>query len=168
MTHLIIRPAKISNSRQLSQVVVTTWKETYRGLIDTDYLSQLEVNSDRIQKWHAKIHQTKDHQTFVFVALVDHKIVGFIWGGVARQPQPIGFDFEIYAFYVLPQFQGQGIGTQLFTTFKNQVGPHFFLWMLAGNKSEIIYQQLGGKTSGFSHEICFDAKPYREIAYVWE
>jgi len=163
-----IRQAQKKDAASICEVSTITWKVTYVNLIDDLYLSSRVVSETSIKKWEDRICETKGLKKFIWVAVCSNKIVGFLWGGAARVHKIKNINFEIYAFYVLPENQRQGIGKKLLLAFERQVKNSFFLWMLEGNKSEIIYQSLGGKKTVSKNTLIIDGKRYQEVAYVWE
>jgi len=163
-----IRSAQNKDASGICQVSVSTWKDTYKNLIDIAYLNSLSVSDISIKKWENRIDEVKNKKYYLWVAVSSDQIVGFLWGGEAREPKIDDLNFEIYAIYVLPEFQHQGIGKKLFSCFKRKVGKSFFLWMLKHNKSEAFYLSLKGKKTDHLKIQIFANKKYQEIAYIWK
>ena len=162
-----IRGAKVCDSNQISDVSINTWKEAYIGLIDKSYLDSLVVSEQVIEKWKNRILATKSEDTFIFVATEQDQVVGFIWGGRARETKIENVEFEIYALYVLPKFQCRGIGKKLVDNFKTKINGNFFVWVLLGNRSEHFYLKQKFKKTKFINQLTIGNKKYREIAYLF-
>ncbi len=92
----------------------------------------------------------------VFVALCDHRCIGFVSGHFAdlvssvSQPVLMG---SIDEFYVLPPYRGQGIGSQLLQRIEREFEDYgvqqVFVEVWDFNQSAVkLYQRLG-----FSHHI---------------
>ena len=89
----------------ISQVYYQTWQDAYRNLIPKSFLEKLDPQ----KTWHP---ETRADHTFIAVS-DDQKIVGVISYGPSRKSTYKNFG-EIYSLYVLPDWQGLGIGQQLF------------------------------------------------------
>jgi GNAT superfamily N-acetyltransferase len=66
---------------------------------------------EREQVW-SRILRGEGEPSFTLVAEIDGQIVGFAGGGPDRNDNPI-FDAELFASYVRPSHQRQGIGREL-------------------------------------------------------
>lgn len=163
-----IRPALTNDAKKIAYIKNTTWKDTYKNLIDSFYLDNLEISQEIINKWKNRILDTKSNQTYFWVALKSNQVVGFLWGGGARDPKIEKLKYELYAFYVLPKYQHQGIGKKLFSTFANNIKKDFFLWMLKDNMSELIYEKLKCQKTNYENLIDIGNKQYKEIAFIYK
>ena len=161
-----IRLASIDDAQKIAYIKNITWKDTYKNLIDSSYLNSLELSQEIINKWKNRILDIKNNKTYLWVALKSSQVVGFLWGGKARDPRINKLDYEMYAFYVLPKYQHQGIGKKLFLTFKNTVKNNFYLWMLKNNKSGLIYKKLKCQKTKYENLVTIDGKQYLEVAYI--
>ena len=137
-----IRKAKISDAKNITCVNVTTWKDAYKSLLPDEFLNNRNLSDRRIE--YTK-NQIEDQNDICLVAEFDNQIVGFCIGGLPRQYNDI-FEFELCAFYVLPNYQRKGIGKALFNKFKEIVGSKpFYLYALSANKKAIdFYEKNGG------------------------
>ena len=165
-TMTVIRPATIHDAKIITDIKIKTWKDTYKNLIETSYLDTLELTSEVINKWKERIDTTKNNQTSIWVAVESGQVVGFLWGGKARGQLIDDLKSEIYAFYVLPQYQHGGIGTKLFLAFKNKYNQGFFLWMLKGNPSRLFYEKMGCQKTSHYNPLFLGDKQYEEVAYI--
>ena len=77
-----IRKAKISDAYGITNVHVKSWKETYKGLVEDDYLKGLSIE-ERSKKWKEWLNPSKTSWSFVAINL-DKKVVAFISGGFSR------------------------------------------------------------------------------------
>lgn len=137
-----IRKAKISDAKDITYINITTWKDAYKGLLPDDFLANRNLSEERIEYVKNRIENTTD---ICLVAEFDKQIVGFCIGGKPRQYNNI-FEFELRAFYVLPDYQRNGIGKALFDKFKEIVsGKPFYLYTLSNNQKAIrFYEKNGG------------------------
>ena len=76
---------------------------------------------------------------------------GLISGGYARQADDI-YDGEIYALYVLRNYQRQGIGTQLMLALATALNRNdiysMLVWVLEHNPCRRFYERLNGMVLG--------------------
>lgn len=137
-----IRKADISDAKDITIINVTTWKDAYKGLLPNDFLANRNLSEKRIEYIKNLIENPTD---ICLVAEFDKQIAGFCIGGLPRQYNDI-FEFELRAFYVLPDYQRNGIGKALFDKFKEIVGGKpFYLYTLSANKKAIsFYEKNGG------------------------
>ena len=139
---LKIRHAVLSDSESIGIINVITWKDAYKGILPDDFLANRNLSDKRIRYIKNQIENQDD---ICLVAELDNKIVGFCIGGLPRQYNDV-FQFELRAFYVLPEYQRTGIGKAIFDKFKEIVaGKPFYLYALSANHKAInFYTKNGG------------------------
>lgn len=169
MEPLHIRKATIQDAFSLAKVHVDAWRSAYKQIIPQSYLDQLSYD-ERHAMW-IDILSKKNTLSIQLVAVdKENNIVGFVAGGEAREPE-FGYDAELYAIYLLPEYQGQGIGKKLIlhlTEWLIQNGYHkLYLWVLEKNKTRYFYEQLGGKTLEYSKTVTFGDQQFIEVTYGW-
>lgn len=130
----------------IAKVHVDTWKSTYTGIIPSEYLARLS--------WEDGAHRLQEHlkdmgpERFLLVAEKEGEIVGFSWGGPERSGDEV-YRGEIYALYVLPAYQRQGIGQRLVAASARrllQAGIcNLLVWVLSANPYRQFYERLGGQ-----------------------
>ena len=103
---MIIRKAELKDVEEIVKLHITTWKISYRGYIPDEILDSewLNFSQKRVDKMSIPIQKG-----LFFVLEEEGNILGFI--GLDDLPKT---KTEIKVFYVLPQKQRAGIGTQLF------------------------------------------------------
>ncbi|WP_322807079.1 GNAT family N-acetyltransferase [Thermanaerothrix sp.] len=163
-----IRPATPKDAQGIAWVHVDTWRAAYAGLIPANVLAQLSVEHDaqQIRAWIAQPRAG----SFWWVAEKMGSIVGFASGGPERSGDEI-YRGEIYALYVLPAFQRQGIGRQLVVASVQsllQSGlTSMLIWVLAENHpARAFYARLGGQPVR-EQMITIGGTSLREIGYGW-
>ena len=139
---MIIRQAQIKDAFYIAQINITTWKQAYASLLPHTFLKNRNLTDERIQKLEQQI-QTKQH--IMLVAEIKDQVIGYLIGGPARD-KDFPFTYELYAFYVLPQYQHQHIGQALFDEFNHQIKHQpFYAYMLKGNApAQNFYLRNGG------------------------
>jgi GNAT superfamily N-acetyltransferase len=136
MKNFRFRKANIQDSPGLAYVHVHSWRTTYKGIVSENYLQSLSIE-EREQKWVQILSGT--HHTYV-CELEDGKIIGFVSFGKERSGE---YDGELYAIYLLEEYQGKGIGKELLeiaaTRLKKQGYNSMWIWVLKENPSKHFY-----------------------------
>lgn len=148
--NITIRSAAPDDASAIAEVRVVTWRATYRGLIPDPVLDELDITKEA-DRYHEGIAKLPPEQSFL-VAEVDmprRRVVGYAIFGPDRDPnsQETG---EIYALYVLPDYQGLGIGRSLVSAAKQELAERGFhrliIFVLSNNTpSRMFYEAVGGK-----------------------
>lgn len=164
-----IREAKIGDAESIARVRVDSWRTTYRGLLEDEYLENMTPNQ-YVHMWRNIIASAgAQGYTYVAESNSDH-IVGFALGGTDRNGSQV-YDAELYAIYLLEEFQGQGLGRQLVKRLAQrllQEGYHSMrVWVLAKNPSRAFYESLGGEYL-YQKTILLGGENYAEAAYGWK
>jgi len=99
-----------------------------------------------------------DKNTISFIAKIENKIVGFVYGYDIIHPNGKHAYF-IYSVGMLPDYQNQGYGTKLLEFVKQYIRKHNFFEMFVmtdkGNPRAChVYEKLGGKND-YEDEICY-------------
>lgn len=146
-----------------------TWKISYRGLVPDALLDGL--SPARWEEGWRRGFESLDPTRVVHVADLAGRIVGFAGGGRARPSAPPGYAGEVYALYVHPSHQRQGIGRRLLRAVaeglvERRLVP-IVIWTLFDNpRSRAFYAATGGVVIGEKREL-FDGYELREIGYGW-
>ena len=143
---MLIRIADIDDATAISVVHINTWKTTYRGMVPDYIIDRLDYVKNN-ERWHQTLSQGEAKRTFVAIS-DDEIIVGFSTAGPNRNSQ-YKFDGELYAIYILKNYQGQGFGRALVTAVARWLDSKGFhsmmLWVLKENPAKYFYEALGGK-----------------------
>ncbi|MGZ3581888.1 MAG: N-acetyltransferase family protein [Ktedonobacterales bacterium] len=165
-----VREARRDDALGIAQVHVTSWRSTYHDIMAAEFLAGLSVER-RAQYWLETLAAGVE---IIYVAedtaVSGTRIVGFASGGAQRDGEIPGYDGELYAVYMLQEYQGQGVGQRLTRTVAERLAQAGFkamlVWVLAGNPSRGFYERLGGQ---FVREKQIDiaGTSLSEIAYGW-
>ncbi|WP_026692724.1 GNAT family N-acetyltransferase [Peribacillus kribbensis] len=163
---MMIRKAKLSDAEGVTRVSVEGWKTTYKDIMPKEYLDHISFD-DRLETWLTIIPNGN-----VFVAEdEEHGIVGFSSGGKERTGLYDEYTGELYAIYVLEEFQGKGIGGSLLKPVVDFLLEYhlnsMLVWVLEENKSKRFYETLGGKVID-KEEVEFGGLYLTEVAYGWK
>lgn len=146
-----IRPARLEDAGGIAQVHVDSWRTTYRGLIPDAYLDGLSYYSreqERRRILQAQQEGRSQSSTIVVSENETGRIVGFVNGGRDRTGIS-GYAGELYAIYLLEEFQGMGLGQRLTRALAAELVRHGITSMtvvvLAENPARYFYEALGAR-----------------------
>lgn len=164
---IVIRAATLDDAPGIAKVHVSSWQATYRGLLPQAFIDA-RTYQQRLTFWQRALGEGSE--VLLCVATDDDEVIGFAAAGPARGDN-LACAGELYALYLLPERQRQGIGRKLFlairAALKNQGHQSLMLWVLAGNPARYFYQRLGGQMIAERSER-FGPKIVREIAFGWD
>ena len=142
-----IRRATVGDAAAIASVHVDSWLTTYRGIVPNAYLDTIET-AEWTERQRRSLRCPDDRVVFL-VAEVQGKVIGWAVGGPERGVDP-AYDAELYAIYLLLDYQRQGIGLRLTAAVAAgllEAGmSSLLLWVLAENRSaRRFYEALGGR-----------------------
>jgi len=148
-----IRPAKVGDLPGVSGVHASTWRTAYAGIVPDSYLEGMSPEVSLARRRERYPNYPVLPQGEELVAEQDGAIVGYASLGHVREegmPADLG---EIWALYVLPSHQGDGVGTALLVAGVARLQTLGFtsivLWVLSGNVSaRAFYEQRGFALDG--------------------
>ena len=163
-----IRKAKSSDVRNITNVHIESWKSTYKGIFSEDFLDNIDFNK-RYKLWERVLHSSSSKE-IVYVAELNNEIVGFISGGPSRT-DALDSDAEIYALYLLEDYQRQGIGRKLLENAFQEMREYgyetAFVWVLKDNPAVNFYKKTGGEV--IKEEVVeIEGEKYKEMALEWK
>jgi len=163
-----IRLASDRDIGGIARVHVASWRSTYQGIIADSVLSQL-TEAERIRIWTRIFEQSQADTVIYVLEDEDGMIHGFLQGGKSRSPE-LGYEAELYTFYLLQEAQGLGYGRRLFEIFvetlKERGFSSFMVWVLEDNPSLHFYTKLGGQSIA-SQKIKIGEELLTEVALGW-
>ncbi|WP_223829931.1 GNAT family N-acetyltransferase [Paenibacillus arenilitoris] len=132
-------------------------------------MSNLTIES-RVKNWLWTFNNLNDFEK-VFVAETEEgNIVGFSNGGRSRYHE-YKHDGELYAIYLLKNYQRLGIGRMLFRSvvesLKENGCTSMMLWVLENNPAVSFYKSLGGRSIG-RKTITIGGDRLVELAIGWD
>ncbi len=166
---MIVREAKIADAPAIAQVNVDTWRTAYRNIVPADYLAKLSYEK-RESNWQEILSNVKNTGDYVCVAENDSgQIVGFAAGGCERTGKYV-YRGELFAIYILEEYQRQGIGRQLVRSVARKLAElslnSMLAWVLGDNSACRFYEFLGGKKVE-ELQTSRAGVLVKEIAYGW-
>jgi GNAT superfamily N-acetyltransferase len=163
-----VRAATVADAEGIAEVHVSAWRAAYTGLLPTDLLSSLDVDT-RATIWAQRIQAATD-RAFVLVLERDGIVRGFIAAGPSRDAdRPTAG--EVYAIYVDPGWQGGGGGRKLLMAAVQRLAEDGFgqavLWVLAGNAAaRRFYRSQGWRPDGAEKQENLGGQPSTEVRYA--
>ncbi len=134
----------------IARVVVDTWRSAYRGIVPDAVLDGLDYARNEA-RYRERLE--KNYPAYAYVAADPQAgVVGMAAGGPAEKLLP-GFPGELYAIYILPAYQGRGIGKRLVRAVFAQLEAARLspavIWALEQNtRAGAFYRALGGEVVG--------------------
>jgi GNAT superfamily N-acetyltransferase len=130
-----IRFATPGDAGQLARIDIESWADAYGRIMPAEYIERRRMVR-RAAAWHHALERGES----VLVAQADRRIVGF--GSLQGQ--------EIPMFYLLPAYQGRGIGRLLFRRLLEEIRDAGYdtahLWVLTNNhRARRFYAANGGR-----------------------
>ena len=163
-----IREAVVTDAAGIARVSIDTWRATYQGIMPDTVLQGLSYKT-REERAAGYLVASAPGSVHLVAEARENGIVGFVDGGPERSGA-YPFDAEIYAIYVLPHAQGQGLGKRLFLTTTERLQQNGFaslmLWAAAANPARGFYRACGGIFVDSKH-VQIDGVTIEEVAYGW-
>lgn len=166
-----VRQAHTGDSAEVGRVHVESWRSSYRGILPQELLDGLSAER-RAEYWHGRMEEDLGSGSAqrVFVAQLDgNGIIGFAAAGPEREPDS-GYDGELYAIYLLEEYERRGIGRRLLSAVSEWLAAlgyrSFRVWVLAQNPARAFYESLDGRPAG-SKQIEIGGTSYEEVGYGW-
>ncbi len=106
-----VRPATPDDAEAIESVRIATWKACYRGIVPDAYLDALSVQSSRVDRIRKGIDGANARASLVAVA--GARVIGMGFAGPPEDDQLPEGTGEVFAVYVLPDWQGRGVGRAL-------------------------------------------------------
>ncbi|MDQ0914550.1 GNAT family N-acetyltransferase [Paenibacillus sp. V4I5] len=164
-----IREARIEDAEKIAIVHVDSWQSTYKGFISESYLSNLSVEK-RTKSWLWTFENLNVHEKIFVAEDMPGNIVGFSCGGRSRNDE-FDHDGELYAIYLLKDYQRLGLGKKLLNSvtesLKDNGYSSMMLWVLKDNPSVEFYKLQGGQIIG-QKEITIGGDSLDELAIGWD
>jgi len=168
----VVFPAGPTDAEDLARVHVTSWRETYRGLLSDAFLARMSEPgfTRRFRR------DLADPKASVTLAAADrYGLVGYAQGGPSRrlaQSRERTGEAEIATLYLLRQAQGHGLGAQLMRetarALAAQGATSLLISVLRDNiRARGFYEHLGGAPEAARREPGPGGQLLYEVAYTW-
>lgn len=167
-----LRPATPADAEALAAVHITSWAETYRGLMPAPFLERMtspDMRERRAAHWARTLEQDLE---VVTVAEQGGQAVAFAGAGATRlhAAVPGDYDAELYTLYALKAMHGQGLGRRLVQESAARLHAQGFgglaVWVLDVNPTRAFYRHLGARELGHKTEE-IPGGTLTEVALGW-
>ena len=139
------RKAIVEDALAVAKVHVESWRKSFAGIVPQAFLDNLTVEK-REQAFRQRFGDA-NYKMFVAETAKDG-IVGFADFGAARESD-FAFEAELYAIYLLREFQGMGIGENLFKLCQEEMVADgygsMYLMALEVSPYKSFYERMGGE-----------------------
>lgn len=171
----LLRSANPEDASALAVLKVLCWRSTYEGLMPKEILDRLDAEREAShwRDWLADL----DAGLSALVLEREGALIGYCLAGAMREKgdnigEDIPADAEIYAFYMRPDCQRQGLGRSLMKEQVDVLRQTGFsavgAWMLFGNKNaERFYRKIEGQAVAKRLVINHGRIAFREIGWFW-
>jgi GNAT superfamily N-acetyltransferase len=163
-----IRRATLADAAAIARVHVTSWQESYRGIVPDTVLDHLSVDA-RLAQWRTSLSDPKDEYHRAYVGEVGGEVCGFASYGYERESDP-HYRGELFAIYIMKSAHGKGLGRGLLSAVARGLLDLGFssmlVWVLEENPARGFYEHLGGMYVR-EKPIEIAGTHLREVSYGW-
>ena len=165
---------KKEDVRDYINIINVVWRNAYKHIFPEEVFLDKEKRTDeRIEKCLQIDFNSEEH--IILGAKDDGKLVGVLFGKSLSgydHFKELGFA-DLQVFYILPEYQGKGIGTKLKSIFvdwlKDKGIKKFVIGVLKDNKkSRAVYEKWGGKLDKYTHGFEQLGVSYDEVFYTYK
>lgn len=165
-----IRSGTTDDIEEVSRVYAQAWRETYQGLAPDAFIKGMTAGA-AAQIFRDSL-DTDTHSYFFHVAEAPQKrLVGFADGGKERSHPENGLG-ELYAIYILKEFQKQGTGRLLFDAAVESLLKSgmrsMVVWVLEQSPYRKFYESLRGKLEPGIKQLEVTGQNLRLVSYRWD
>ena len=157
---IFIKPMETEDEiRGKAYVHWKSWQESYRGIVDQGYLDRMTVS--RCEEMASRYPEN------TLVAKDGDRVIGFACAGAVNGEIDAG---EVYALYVLEEYQHQGIGYALMREALSLLKGCrvVYLWAFKENAKAIrFYEHVGFRQDGTEKELVLGS-PVKGIRMTME
>jgi ribosomal protein S18 acetylase RimI-like enzyme len=163
----VIVPAGPADAEALARVHVTSWRETYRGLLPDAFLARMS-EPGYARRFRRELTHPGAHDV-VLAAMNPYGVFGYVAGGPSRGGAE--GEAEIATLYLLRAAQGRGVGRRLLTGAVRALAAEgarsLVISVLRDNvRARGFYERLGG-AAGDPVQKPGPGGMVWEVAYRW-
>lgn len=160
-----VRRAESRDADAITTVHDAAWRYAYDGMIPAKELARIVAR--RGPRWWERAIR---RGTAILVIEVAGQVCGYATFGPNRARNLVQKG-EVYEIYLLPEYQGVGLGTRLFLAARRELSRFGFdsvvVWALADNDQACrFYRNAGGRKVARANER-FGNVSLTKVAYAW-
>lgn len=165
--NIVYRRANVKDALGVAKVHVESWHKSFAGIVPQEFLDNLTVEK-REQAFRQRFGE-ENYKMFVAETANDG-IVGFADFGKSRE-KDFAFEAELYAIYLLSEFQRKGIGENLFKLCQKEMIADkvnsMYLMALDVSPYKPFYEKMGGQIIGKGNHFLALVE-YETVIYGWK
>ena len=166
---VLIRNGALDDAASVAKVRIDTWRHAYAGIVPADHLASLSYE-ESTKRMRERFETYTELNRFVLIGeSPSGEVVAFTSGGPERTGDRV-YRTEVYAIYVLPQYQRQGLGRRLIVEAARKLNQlnlaGMLIWALAASRCRAFYEMLGGQVVR-QREVVIGGASLAEVAYGW-
>lgn len=167
---MIIREANYNDALSIAKVHIDTWRTAYKGIVSDEYLNKMDYDA-REKRWQKTIGEASKAGKYIFVAEDEEAgVVGFASCGLERDGDKL-YKGELYAIYIIKEYQNRGIGKLLFNSVVNKFAQlkidSMLIWALESNCTACRFYEANGGKKIKERYISIGDDTLKEAAYGW-
>lgn len=168
---LVIRRATARDAVPMAAAHARSWRATYGGLLPDAVIDDVVASEPaRVERWQTRLAHP-DERRSVFVAELDHRVVGFVFWGPTQGPEASPDAAEVQAIYLDPDAIGRGIGRALLAAAVGELVVSGFtraiLWVLETNdRARRFYEAAGWRPDGTTKTVERPGGSLHEVRYA--
>ncbi|HKX28220.1 MAG TPA: GNAT family N-acetyltransferase [Blastocatellia bacterium] len=166
MESIVYREGSIADCPAVAAVHVRSWRESFAGIVPPSFLDRITV--ERRTEAFARRFSDDSYRMYVAEA-AGAGLIGFADFGEPRDDLD-GYEAELYAIYLLPEYQGRGVGGRLFRLVIEALVESgkrsVYLLALEVSPYRPFYEKMGGRVIESSRKE-LEGMVFNVLAYGW-
>jgi GNAT superfamily N-acetyltransferase len=167
MSNISYRKASIEDCLEVAKAHVQSWRESFAGLVPETVTERITV--EKRTKVFMERFQSSSYE--MYVAEVSNRgVIGFADCGEPRH-EIVGYQAELYAIFLLPEFHGLGVGRRLFSLCMEAVvksgKSSMYLFTFENSPYRSFYDKLGGVVIG-KRPVDIEGTVFDAVVYGWK
>ena len=164
---IIYRKATALDAHAIAKVHVESWRKSFDGIVPQEFIDNMNIEK-RERAFRERFGE--ENYKLLVAETVKDGIVGFADFGKSRI-ENFPYDAELYAIYLLREFQGKGIGEKLFRLCQKEMIADglnsMYLTALEISPYKSFYEKMGGKIEDKGNHFLALAE-YETVIYGWK
>lgn len=161
------REATVADCLAVAKVHVRAWKESFAGIVPQAFLDEMSVEK-RVKTFEKRF--ADDSYKMYVAEVAGLGVVGFADFGEPRESVDT-YEAELYAIYLLPEFQGEGVGGRLFRlgieALVRSRKSSVYLLALEASPYRSFYEKMGGQVIK-KKQVEIEGFMFDALVYGWE